>query len=219
MTIHKEGYSFLTNLLLTLVVVNFIYAALVDSANQWKPVVPVLSVIVFFLFLQFFRKPGVKPQVDAGCILAPADGRIVVVEEVQENRFLKEPCTQISIFMSPVDVHSNRNPVSGVLRHYSYHPGKYLMAWNPKSSEENERTELVYETLEGRKLLVRQIAGFLARRIVCYISEGDTAAQGEEFGFIKFGSRLDVLVPAGSSVEVAVGARAKAGITVLARWT
>lgn len=220
MTIHKEGYSFLTNLLLSLVVINFIFAALVSSANPWKPVVPVLSAIIFLLFLQFFRKPALKPKIDAECILAPADGRIVVVEEVEEKEWLNQRCIQISIFMSPINVHSNRHPVSGTVRHYSYHPGKYLMAWNPKSSEKNERTELVYQMPDGKKILVRQIAGFLARRIICYTAEGDSAKQGEEFGFIKFGSRLDVLVPAeGTEVAASTGTSVKAGLTALARWT
>jgi phosphatidylserine decarboxylase len=218
MTIHKEGRSLLVNLLLALITVNAIYVALSQAGDPMRIVVAGISAVLFLLFLQFFRSPRVKPVADEKLILAPADGKVVALEEVQENEHLGDRRIQISIFMSPVNVHVNRNPVSGAIRHFSYHPGKYLMAWQPKSSTENERTVLVYETKDGKRLLVRQIAGFLARRIICYVDKGAEVRQGEEFGFIKFGSRLDVLVPAGSEILVRLGSITRAGRTPLAHW-
>ena len=218
MTIHKEGRSLLLNLLLALITVNAICAALTQVGDPLRIAVAGISAVLFLLFLQFFRSPAVRPVADEQFILAPADGKVVALEEVQENEYLGDRRIQISIFMSPVNVHVNRNPVSGTVRHFSYHPGKYLMAWEPKSSTENERTVLVYETEAGKRLLVRQIAGFLARRIICYVDKGAEVRQGEEFGFIKFGSRLDVLVPAGAEILVNLGSTTRAGRTVLARW-
>ncbi|WP_244222484.1 phosphatidylserine decarboxylase, partial [Corallococcus praedator] len=144
-------------------------------------------------------------MVHANHILAPADGKVVVIEDTVETEYFKEPRKQISIFMSPFNVHVNRNPISGVVSFFKYHPGKYLLAWDPKSSTENERTTVVVKAQNGSEILFRQIAGFLARRIVWYVKEGQPVVQGKEFGFIKFGSRVDVFVPIGTKINVKIG--------------
>lgn len=149
-------------------------------------------------------------------VLAPADGKVVVIEETEETEYLNEKRIQISIFMSPLNVHVNRNPVGGIVKYIKYHAGKYLVAWHPKSSTENERNTIVYELTDGLQILTRQIAGAVARRIKYYIAENDQVAQGAEFGFIKFGSRVDVFVPLDAAIKVEVDQKAKAGRTVLA---
>ena len=148
-------------------------------------------------------------------IIAPADGKVVVIEETYEPEYFQDKRLQVSIFMSPVNVHVNRNPVSGVIKYMKYHPGKFLVAWHPKSSTENERTTLVIGNDNG-DILLRQIAGAMARRICYYVQEGDTVRQNEEFGFIRFGSRVDVFFPAGTVVDVKIGDVVKGGVTVLA---
>jgi phosphatidylserine decarboxylase len=149
-------------------------------------------------------------------IICPADGKVVVIEEAQENEYFKDKRLQISVFMSPINVHVNRNPISGIVKFFKYHPGKYLVAWDPKSSTDNERTTVVVENSNGVPVLFRQIAGALARRIVWYVKEGDQVEQGKEFGFIKFGSRVDVFLPVGTQVNVNLGDKVKGGVTVLA---
>jgi len=174
------------------------------------------STIIFLLILQFFRSPDVKLNLNTKFVLAPADGKIVVIEETEESEYLKERRIQISIFMSPLNVHVNRNPVGGVVKYFKYHAGKYLVAWHPKSSTENERTTVVYEMANGIQILTRQIAGAVARRIKYYIAENDKVNQGEEFGFIKFGSRVDVFIPLDADIKVKIDQNAQAGRTVLA---
>ena len=149
-------------------------------------------------------------------MLAPADGKVVVIEEAEEKEYFHERRLQISIFMSPINVHVNRSPVAGVVKYFKYHAGKYLVAWHPKSSSDNERTTVVVEIPDGPEVLFRQIAGAMARRIKWYINEGDRVQQGAEFGFIKFGSRVDVFLPLGAEVKVSVGDKTKGGRTVLA---
>jgi phosphatidylserine decarboxylase len=149
-------------------------------------------------------------------IICPADGKVVVIEETEETEYLKDKRIQVSVFMSPINVHVNRNPISGIVKYFMYHPGKFLVAWHPKSSTENERTTVVIENDKGVSVLFRQIAGALARRIVCYSKEGETAEQGEEFGFIKFGSRVDIFLPLGTEIKVGLGEVVKGGVTVLA---
>jgi len=162
----------------------------------------VLSVIVYGLFVQFFRNPVRPiPQMDNRIVYAPADGRICAIEEVIETEYFGDKRLQVSIFMSPLNVHVNRNPVGGVVRYFRYHPGKYLVAWHPKSSTENEHTSVLYDT-GNHQLLMRQIAGALARRIKWYVSEGQRVTQGEEMGFIKFGSRVDLFLPLNAKVNV-----------------
>lgn len=176
-----------------------------------------LSIILFLLVLQFFRNPErLLPTVDQQLVYAPADGKVVVIEEAFEPEYLQEKRLQISIFMSPVNVHVNRNPVGGEVEYVRHHPGRYLVAWHPKSSTENERTTTVINTGQT-KILMRQIAGAMAKRIVNYLNKGDRVQQGADMGFIKFGSRVDVFLPLDAEVEVSMGQKVKGNHTVLAR--
>lgn len=175
------------------------------------------SVIFYLLILQFFRSPVFVVSEDEKAVYAPADGKVVVIEKTREEEFLKDERIQVSIFMSPVNVHVNRSPVRGKVTFFKYHPGKYLVAWHPKSSTENERTTVAMETANGTQILFRQIAGALARRIKWYIKEGDELLQGQEFGFIKFGSRVDVFLPLDAKVEVRINDKTRGGRTVIAR--
>lgn len=168
------------------------------------------------MVLQFFRNPAVLVPVNTKLVLAPADGKVVVIEETQENEYLKDRRIQVSIFMSPINVHVNRNPVGGVIKYMKYHPGKYMVAWHPKSSTDNERTTIVYQMANGLEILTRQIAGAMARRIKWYVKQNDAVIQGEEFGFIKFGSRVDVFLPLDAKLMVQIGDKTKGGQTVLA---
>lgn len=180
-------------------------------------VVILASVIIYLLVLQFFRNPSIVMPSDETLVYAPADGKVVVIEETMEEEYLREKRRQISIFMSPVNVHINRSPISGIVEYFKYHPGKYLVAWHPKSSQENERTTLVVTEPGGTKILMRQIAGAVARRIRWYVKEGDPVTRGAEFGFIKFGSRVDVFLPLDAEVMVKVQDKTKGGRTPLAR--
>lgn len=174
------------------------------------------SIIIFLLILQFFRSPRRRISLNEKYVLAPADGKVVVIEEVEEPEYFKGTRRQVSIFMSPVNVHVNRNPVSGTVKYFKYHAGKYLVAWHPKSSSENERTTLVIQNENGVEILLRQIAGALAKRIKYYVDEGDAVTQGNEFGFIKFGSRVDVFLPLDAKIKVNIGDKTRGGISVLA---
>jgi len=215
MIIHKEGRSFLSILLLVLLLINISlnYCAVSESILYLSYLT---STVFFLLVLQFFRSPAVEIKADPKHILAPADGKVVVIEETVETEYFNEKRIQISIFMSPLNVHVNRNPVGGVVKYFKYHSGKYLVAWHPKSSTENERTTIVYELNNGIQILTRQIAGAVARRIKYYIGVNDEVSQGEEFGFIKFGSRLDVFLPLDTKINVEIDAKTKGGVTVLA---
>jgi phosphatidylserine decarboxylase len=186
------------------------------SAHVAKWVVYVASAILLLIILQFFRSPKFHIEVNEKHVLCPADGKVVVIEEADETEFLKDRRIQISVFMSPVNVHVNRNPISGIVKYFKYHKGKYLVAWHPKSSTENERTTIAIENKNGVTVLFRQIAGAMARRIVWYIKEGDAVEQGQQFGFIKFGSRVDVFLPLGTKIRVGIGEVVKGGRTVLA---
>ncbi len=176
----------------------------------------VASLILFVLVVQFFRIPNRLLTTGDTKVIAPADGTIVVIEETEESEFFKARRRQVSIFMSPLNVHVNRNPVSGIVRYFKYYPGKYLVAWHPKSSTENERTTVVIESPSGVQVLMRQIAGAVARRIIWYVKEGQPVEQGDEMGFIKFGSRVDVFLPLDAEILVNIGDRTKGGVTVLA---
>jgi phosphatidylserine decarboxylase len=171
---------------------------------------------VYGLVLQFFRNPDRKILRDENKIIAPADGKIVIIEEVEEQEFFKDKRLQISIFMSPLNVHINRYPVSGKIEYAKHHQGKYLVAWHPKSSTLNERTTVVIQNPVWGPILYRQIAGYVARRIVMYAREGLIVRQGDESGFIKFGSRLDIFLPPGTVPSVKIGDRTVGGITVIA---
>jgi phosphatidylserine decarboxylase len=218
MKIHKEGYPTL--------VISSIIAAVIILVTLFliMPAYPILGWILFvatmglliFLF-SFFRIPGRTYTEGEDSIISPCDGTVVVIEEVQPDEYFKDKRLQISIFMSPLNVHVNRNPVSGEVMYSQYHKGKYLVAWHPKSSTENERHTVVVKSGE-KEVLVKQIAGALAKRIVNYLKPGDKVRQAEEMGFIKFGSRVDLLLPLDSKVEVKLNQKVKGGISVIAKW-
>lgn len=212
--IHKEGRTILIVTALLLAALNFAVWKFLSVAF-WP--VFALSVLFYLIVLQFFRNPVRKILVAGNDVVyAPADGRVCVIEEVFESEYFKDRRLQISIFMSPFNVHVNRNPVSGVVNYFKYHPGKYLVAWHPKSSTENERTTVVYNFGEG-EILMRQIAGALAKRIKWYVQEGDQVEKGRDMGFIKFGSRVDLFLPLDAKVEVVMNQQVKGNKTVVAR--
>ncbi|HLU80547.1 MAG TPA: phosphatidylserine decarboxylase family protein [Flavobacteriaceae bacterium] len=175
------------------------------------------SLIIFILVLQFFRNPKRITELNDNHVIAPVDGKVVVIEEVFEKEYFKDVRLQVSTFMSPINVHVTRHPISGKVVFSKYHPGKYLVAWHPKSSEKNERTTVVVKNDQVGEILYRQIAGALAKRIVNYAKEGDEVVQGSDSGFIKFGSRLDVFLPKGTPVEVVLNQKVKGGVTVIAK--
>jgi len=216
MTLHKEGTA---SILITLAVGMGVYFAcsFIPETLAWISYsIMGIYALLLFIILYFFRLPKRKYLLSNSTILAPADGKVVVIEEVMEEEYLKTKCRQISVFMSPLNVHVNRYPLAGLVKYYRYHPGKYLVAWHPKSSTENERTTVVVEGQNKKEILVRQIAGALARRIVCYSKENEKVEQTQEMGFIKFGSRVDIFIPLEYEVKVALDEKVKGGITVLA---
>jgi phosphatidylserine decarboxylase len=219
MTFHKEGYTSLALTILFIFVLNALISFYFPDAHVVKWIVYILSFLLFATIVQFFRSPNLHISKNESQVLCPADGKVVVIEETDEPEFLKDRRIQLSVFMSPVNVHVNRNPISGVVKYFKYHPGKYLVAWHPKSSTENERTTVVTENSEGTQVLFRQIAGALARRIVWYVKEGDVVEQGQQFGFIKFGSRVDIFLPLGTKINVELNQVVKGGRTVLAELT
>lgn len=214
MFIHKEGHQILLVLLVILTGVNLLVQ------NYWPAALVysiVLTSILFLLILQFFRNPKREIRVsDDSLVYAPADGKIVTIEETEENEYFNSKRLQVSIFMSPTNVHVNRNPISGTVNYFKYHPGKYLVAWHPKSSTENERTTVVIGNGE-EEILLRQIAGAMAKRIKTYLHVGDEVQQGSEMGFIKFGSRVDVFLPLDAQIEVEIGQKVKGNKTVIAK--
>jgi len=216
MTIHKEGRTLLFVLLIVLVAIILGFDYLLPGFNVLRNVVIGAYLVFYLIVLQFFRSPKISIDKNTRHIIAPADGKVVVIEEADEPEYLKGKRKQISIFMSPFNVHVNRMPVGGSISYYKYHPGKYLVAWHPKSSTENERTTVVAKMSSGTEVLFRQIAGALARRIKCYVQEGQQLEQGQEFGFIKFGSRVDIFLPLNASIRVKVGDKTTGGKTVIA---
>ena len=218
MTIHKEGRVLLFVLLILLFALNWAILYYFPESGWVQNSVILVSILFYLLILQFFRNPVFSITENDKHVLAPADGKVVVIEETEETEYLKGKRKQISIFMSPVNVHVNRMPVGGVVSFFKYHPGKYLVAWHPKSSTENERTTVVVKMQNGVEILFRQIAGALARRIKCYVKVGQPFQQGQEFGFIKFGSRVDLLLPLGSHIDVKLKQKVKGGVTVIGRW-
>lgn len=216
MGIHREGIKILGILILSLLIFNLIIWHYFSGEMMVRNIILASSILLFLFVLQFFRNPRISVSFNAKHILAPADGKVVVVEKTTEEEYLKEERIQISIFMSPVNVHVNRSPAAGKVVYFKYHPGKYLVAWHPKSSNLNERTTMVLSLSGGLEILVRQIAGIMARRIKYYVKQGDQLEQGQEFGFIRFGSRLDVFLPANAKIMVAPGSVTRAGKTVLA---
>lgn len=216
MTIHREGHTILFILLIVLFGLNWLVFSFYPQSPLVQNSAILVSVIFYLLILQFFRNPIFEIQPNTKHVLAPADGKVVVIEETEETEYFKSRRKQVSIFMSPVNVHVNRSPVSGVISFFKYHPGKYLVAWHPKSSTENERTTVAVRMQDGAEVVFRQIAGAVARRIKWYIKEGQPIEQGQEFGFIKFGSRVDIFLPLNAEITVKVGDITKGGRTIIA---
>jgi phosphatidylserine decarboxylase len=212
---HKEGYKILGVSFAIFLIINLLSYWLIDTSwiNQ---LILVASIIMFLLIVQFFRNPKRQTAVSDHNIVAPVDGKVVVIEEVFEKEFFKEKRLQVSVFMSPINVHVTRHPINGKVIYSKYHAGKYLVAWHPKSSEENERTTVVVKNEAVGAILYRQIAGALAKRIVNYAEEGQEVIQGSDSGFIKFGSRVDVYLPLGTPLEVKLNQKVKGGLTVIA---
>lgn len=202
MRLHKEGKTIIG---ISLIVSILISILSIYFLNYWGLIIAVPVLVLSFFIIWFFRNPIRSYEAKANEIIAPVDGKVVIVKEVYEKEFLKTNCIQVSIFMSPLNVHVCRYPVSGKVIFKKYHPGKFLVAWHEKSSELNERTTVAVETEQKQKILFRQIAGAMARRIVIYSQIGDTAQAGKDFGFIKFGSRMDVFLPLGTEILVKVG--------------
>jgi len=216
--IHKEGKTILLGTLIILILINS--AVYLLGAHSWVFGLAVFaSLVIFGLFLQFFRNPQRAWNIDDNAIIAPADGKVVVIEEVEETEYFKDRRIQLSIFMSPLNVHVNRNPISGIISYFKYHPGAYLVAWHPKSSTLNERTTTVIKHQNGTEILFRQIAGAVARRICWYVGEGDNVEQTKEMGFIKFGSRIDVFLPLDTQIKVTLDEITKGGQSVLATFS
>lgn len=212
---HKEGQKII---LITFVIVSaIIIAAQYYVPIEWlKYLLQIAAIVILILILQFFRNPTRKVTPSFDEILAPVDGKVVVIEEVEEEEYFKGKRKQVSIFMSPINVHVTRYPASGTITYSKYHPGKYLVAWHPKSSTENERTTVVLRTPKFGEVLYRQIAGALARRIVNYAKEGESVTQGTDAGFIKFGSRVDVFLPLDSKISVKIGQKVVGAKTCIA---
>ncbi len=218
MTIHKEGYSSIawaTILFGVINILSFYFISYSSPALSWIIFIATLGLLVFLI--SFFRIPKRQLTVQDNAVVAPADGKVVAIEEVEADEYFADRRLQVSIFMSPLNVHANRNPISGDVLYSEYHKGKYLVAWHPKSSTENERHTVVFKA-NGKELLIKQIAGALAKRIVNYLQAGQQVKQGEEMGFIKFGSRVDILLPLNAKIQVKIGEMVKGGVTVVALW-
>jgi phosphatidylserine decarboxylase len=217
MTLHREGKSLLISSLLIVLVINGLTAYFFPEQVYLREAIVILTSLFFLTILQFFRVPKRHTEINPNHIIAPADGKVVVIEEVEEPEYFKGKRKQVSIFMSPINVHVNFNPISGIVSYFKYHPGKYLVAWHPKSSTENERTTVVVKHENGTEILFRQIAGALAKRICWYVKEGDQVTQGQEFGFIKFGSRIDIYLPLDAEICVNIGDKPLGSETVIAK--
>ena len=216
MKFHKEGIPSLIITIIVIAIINFLTNYFTGSYSIVLWLGYLLSAFLLITILQFFRSPKRNIIINDGHIIAPADGKVVVIEEVNETEYFKDKRIQVSIFMSPINVHINRYPVSGIVKYSKYHPGLFLVAWHPKSSTDNERTTIVVEHKNGQSILFRQIAGAMARRIVNNAKENDNAIQGNEFGFIKFGSRVDLLLPTSVKINVALDQKVTGGESVIA---
>jgi len=216
MRLHREGFTIILITTLVLGAIN-VPLQIYLSESLISTVVLAISLLLYITVVQFFRHPNRNIPTGENLIIAPADGKVVVIEEVVETEYYKDKRRQVSIFMSPLNVHVNRYPVSGKVAYQKYHPGKYLVAWHPKSSTENERTTVVVESTKG-SILFRQIAGALAKRIVCYAKEGSEAKIGAEYGFIKFGSRIDLYLPLDAEICVEMNQKTVGGETIVAKW-
>ena len=216
MTIHREGIASIILAIVFGIIVNAATYYFTPNTEWVKILGYVLSGLVLLIILQFFRLPIFPIQQNDAIVLCPADGKVVVIEEVYEAEYFKDQRIQVSVFMSPINVHVNRNPINGIVKYAKYHAGLYLVAWHPKSSTENERTTIVYEHANKTQILMRQIAGALARRICYYVKTDDVVSQGSEMGFIKFGSRVDLFFPLGTKINVSLNQAVKGGITQIA---
>jgi phosphatidylserine decarboxylase len=218
MTIHREGYTSIAIAALIFGIVNLTAYAFISESLAWLTIsIFVLTLALFLFIVSFFRIPNRALTINDNQIVCPADGKVVVIEEVVDEEYFKDKRIQLSVFMSPANVHVNRNPVSGEVVYNQYHKGKYLVAWHPKSSTENERWSVVLKHAKG-EILVKQIAGALAKRICNYTKVGQQVKQTDEYGFIKFGSRVDLLLPVGTKIHVQLNEVVKGGVTVLASW-
>lgn len=215
MKFHKEGWPSLFIVLVFSAIITFIAHYFFPEFIVAHWFAYLLSGFLIITILQFFRDPKREFTLGENLIIAPADGKVVVIEETEEGEYFKEKRLQVSIFMSPINVHINRYPIAGKVAFFKYHPGKFLAAWEPKSSTDNERTTVVVEHKNGKKILFRQIAGALARRIVWYCKEGDAATQCQQMGFIKFGSRVDLFLPLDTPLKVKIGDVVKGSQTVI----
>ena len=212
---HKEGHKTIFFTAIFLIAVNTMTYLFINT--YWvKFSILAISIVIFLLILQFFRNPKRIIQMNNVQILAPVDGKVVVIEEVFEKEYFKAKRLQVSIFMSPINVHVTRYPIGGTVKYSKYHPGKFLVAWHPKSSEENERTTVVVENPVIGEVLYRQVAGAMAKRIVNYAEEGQEVLQGSDSGFIKFGSRVDVFLPLNTKILVNLNDKVKGGKSVIA---
>lgn len=211
---HKEGYKIISVAIVLFMGINVAsYVAI--QIKEWQVAIFIVSFVFLLLILQFFRNPKRKTQVNDHTVVSPVDGKVVVIEEVFEKEYFKEKRLQVSVFMSPINVHVTRHPINGEVILSKYHPGKYLVAWHPKASEENERTTVVVKN-EKIEVLYRQIAGALAKRIVNYATEGEKVIQGSDSGFIKFGSRVDLFLPIGTELNVSLNQKVKGGESIIA---
>ncbi|QQR96764.1 MAG: phosphatidylserine decarboxylase family protein [Sphingobacteriales bacterium] len=212
--IHKGGWTILTVMFLILLSINVISIYVFKFDSIVRNIILGFTSFIFLFSVYFFRNPKRRILIDVNKIISPADGKVVVMEEVYEPEYFNDKRLQISIFMSPSNVHVNRVPIAGAVKYAKYHDGKYLVAWHPKSSTENERTSIVIEN-NSIDVLLRQIAGKVARRIIYYVKEGDKVEQGNDLGFIKFGSRVDLFLPIDTKINVQLGQKVKGGITVI----
>jgi phosphatidylserine decarboxylase len=217
MTIHKEGRGvvIVTTLILGIVV---FWDKQTEGLFWLKFFVTAAVIFLWIAFLQFFRLPSRVNKAKSNELVAPCDGKVVVIEEVEEPEYFKDKRIQVSIFMSPINVHANWTPIGGEVAYVKYHPGKYLVAWHPKSSTENERSTVVVKANNGKEVLFRQVAGALARRICYYVQPAQSIAQGDQFGFIKFGSRVDLYFPLGTDIRCKIGDVTTGNETVIASW-
>ena len=216
MTVHKEGYKSIALATIIFIALNMIFFWLFGASLLWLCIAFFIITLSLVLFIvSFFRIPARKLTISNGKIISPADGKVVVIEEAFDDEYFKKKMLQVSVFMSPLNVHVNRNPIDGDIVYNKYHKGKYLVAWNPKSSTENERHSVVIKN-GSTEILVKQIAGAVARRIVNYLEVGSRVKQTEEYGFIKFGSRVDLLLPIGTKINVDLNEVVQGGVTVLA---
>jgi phosphatidylserine decarboxylase len=219
MTIHKEGYSILIIAFLTLVVINIALFYLFPQKQWVFKSMATISCLILLFMLNFFRNPvRIIPLADKNTLYSPADGTVVLIEEVYDNEYFKDKRLQVSVFMSVWNVHLNRVPIDGTVSYAQYHPGKFLVAWLPKSSTDNEHSSVVIKMDNGQEVLLKQIAGAVARRISTYIKKDDDVKQGQELGFIRFGSRVDILLPLGTQPSVKIGDKVKGNLSVITKF-